>query len=384
MNRFVTKAFMKKLEAIFVLVLLVFVMSTSGQSPSGNHGFRPPNVVFFLVDDLGWSDVGCFGSQFYETPAIDRFAQTGVRFTNAYAACHVCSPTRSSILTGKYPARNGMTDWIWGRRDFPFQRLLNVKTRQALPFEELTLAEKLRGHGYRTAAIGKWHLGKAPSTPDRHGFDEHLPKNWNGGAPNRTFHAPYGLEGLEEAPEGEYLTDRLTDEAIDFIKRHSNEPFFLYFAHFAVHDPIQGRRGLVAKYEQKLKAEPVEGRRPFILEGNPDEANPLSRDDLDRAIHDSNYEGFKVLPNRTVKIKQYQDNVQFAGMVEAVDESFGRLMATLDELGLTEETIVIFFADNGGMSGANLGNPKRVISEDKLAFKHSLIKTHNHKTVLRS
>ncbi|MCZ6672747.1 MAG: sulfatase-like hydrolase/transferase, partial [Verrucomicrobia bacterium] len=196
----------------------------------------PPNVIFFLVDDLGWTDLGCYGSSFYETPNIDRFAKEGVRFTNAYAACHVCSPTRASIMTGKYPGRTNLTDWIPGRRDFPFQKFKNVRTLQHLPYEETTLAETLKSHGYRTAAIGKWHLGSVPSGPDAHGFDEHVPQDWSRGSPNRTYHSPYNLKGLD-APEGEYLTDRLTDEAIGFIERNQENPFFLYLAHFAVHDP---------------------------------------------------------------------------------------------------------------------------------------------------
>ena len=185
----------------------------------------------------------------------------------------------------------------------PFQQYLNVPTGQALPFEEMTIAETLRTHGYATGAVGKWHLGQAPSTPDAHGFDWHIPRNWSRGAPNRTFHAPYGLEGLEDAPKGEYLTDRLTDEALGFIEHNKDKPFFLYLAHFAVHDPIQGRPDLVEKYESKLKTNPVEGKHPYILEGNPDEHEPLKRDELDRLIHEDEWQGYGVLPQRTVKIK---------------------------------------------------------------------------------
>ena len=178
---------------------------------------RPPNVVFFLVDDLGWRDVGCYGSEFYATPHVDRFAREGVRFTSAYAACHVCSPTRASILTGKYPARLRLTDWIPGRRDFRFQKLKNVKGLRQLPAKEITLAEALGAAGYHTAAIGKWHLGRKPSDPSAHGFDQHVPRNWSRGSPNRTYTSPYGLDGLE-GPAGEYLTDRLTEEAENFIE----------------------------------------------------------------------------------------------------------------------------------------------------------------------
>ncbi|MBT4866840.1 MAG: sulfatase-like hydrolase/transferase, partial [Planctomycetaceae bacterium] len=160
-------------------------------------GDKLPNVVFFLVDDLGWRDVGCFGSSFYETPHIDRLATEGVRFTQAYAACHVCSPTRASILTGKYPARLHMTDWLPGRREFPFQRFKNAEIHQHLPFAEVTLAEALKAQGYSTAIFGKWHLGEEPSGPLAHGFDVQVPR-WNKGWPRTGYHAPFRLDGLKD------------------------------------------------------------------------------------------------------------------------------------------------------------------------------------------
>ena len=324
-----------------------------------------PNVLFFLVDDLGWRDVGCFGSTFYETPNVDRLAQQGVRFTNAYAACHVCSPTRASILTGKYPARLKLTDWLPGRRDFSFQRLLNIRSRQHLPYEETTLAEALKEAGYRTAAIGKWHLGSVPSSPEAHGFSEHVPHDWPNGAPNGTYYAPYRLQGLE-GPEGEYLTDRLTTEAERFIESSQGEPFFLYLAHFAVHDPIQGRRDLVERDRDRLTQRPREGGPAFILEGNPDDVNPLSPEALAARARDPEYAGYRVLPRRTVKVKQHQDNVEFAGMVEAMDQSLGRLLNKLEALQLSEKTVIIFFSDNGGMAAANFGNPQRVVQKTAL------------------
>ena len=358
-----------------ICLIPILLMVGCSQSADESESNIPPNVVFFLVDDLGWTDVGVFGSSFYDTPHIDQFATEGVKFTSAYAACHVCSPTRSSILTGKYPARNNMTDWISGRVDYPFQKYLNVRTGQELPYEETTIAETLRGHGYKTAAVGKWHLGSAPSTPDKHGFDWHIPRNWSRGAPNRTFYAPYNLEGLEDAPEGEYLTDRLTDEALGFIDENKDSPFFLYMAHFAVHDPIHGRPDLVEKYDAKLKANPPPGNIPYALEGNPDLAKPLSREYMDEAITDPAFAEYGVLPQHTVKIKQFQDNTQFAGMVEAVDQSFGRIVERLEELGIDDNTIVIFFADNGGMAGMNVHNPERTVTEDQLdrAFSTSVL-----------
>jgi arylsulfatase A len=357
---------MNRIIIVFYLAFVASCLSSCTQSGvRKGAGDDKTNVVFFLVDDMGWTDVGCYGSSFYETPHIDRFAREGVRFTNAYAACHVCSPTRASIMTGKYPATLHLTDWLPGRRDFPFQKLLNADINQHLPYEEETIAEILKEDGYKTAIFGKWHLGENPSGPLQHGFDMHIPINWNKCCPNLGYYYPFGLEGLEGV-EGDYLTDRLTDEALKYIEENKDSPFFLYFAHFAVHDPVEGRPDLVDKYEEKLGEMEPAGGDPFILEGNPDDADPLTREELNRLIKESEYEGHKVLPDRTVKIKQIQDNVQFAGMVEAVDESLGRVLAKLDELDLEENTIVIFFSDNGGMSAANYGNPKRVVPEDKL------------------
>jgi len=325
---------------------------------------RPPNVVLFLVDDLGWSDLACYGSRVYETPNVDRLAQEGVRFTQAYAACHVCSPTRAAILTGKYPARLHLTDWLPGRRDFPFQKLKNAVIHQELPLAEVTLAEALKEHGYATGHFGKWHLGEEPYGPPAQGFDVRLPR-WNKGWPKVGYHAPFQLDGLTDKP-GDYLTDRLTDEALRFIDENQSRPFFLYLAHFAVHDPIQGREDLVAKYEAKLRAMPPDNVEAFVLEGNPDDQQPLSRGELDRLLKTDEYQPFRVLPKRTVKIKERQDNAQFAAMVESMDESLGRVIAKLKELKLDENTLLILTSDNGGMSAANFGQPQRVIPPGKL------------------
>lgn len=348
----------------FAVVIAAFSPATAAE--------RLPNIVLFLVDDLGWRDLGCYGSRFYETPHIDRFAQESVRFTSAYAACHVCSPTRASIMTGKYPATLQLTDWLPGRKEFPFQKFRNATIRQHLPFEEITLAEALKEHGYATGHFGKWHLGENPSGPLQHGFDVQIPR-WNKGWPNAGYHAPFRLDGLEDAP-GDYLTDRLTDEALNYIEQNQNRPFFLYLSHFAVHDPIQGRADLVQKYQEKLRQNPSREHSPFLLEGNPDTDDPLSRTELNALLQDDAYRGYRVLPNRTVKIKQNQDNPQFAAMVDSMDESFGRVLSKLESLGLDDRTIIIFFSDNGGMSAANFGRPDRVISASAL---HAAYSTSN-------
>lgn len=325
---------------------------------------RKMNVVFFLVDDLGWSDVGCNNpNTFYETPQINKLAEEGVRFSNAYSACHVCSPTRASIMTGKYPARIQLTDWLPGRKDYPFQQLKNAVVKQYLPFEEKTLAEAFRENGYRTAIFGKWHLGEDSSTPLQHGFDYRVTE-WNKGWP-LTYYSPFKLKGLE-GPDGEYLTDRLTNEAISYIERNKDAPFFLYLSHYAVHDPIEGRADLVKKYQKKLQELPVPNSPPYILEGNPDTTHPLSRKEMDKLLKEDAYKGFSLLPNRTVKIKQCQDNIQFAAMVESMDESLGRILSRLKELGLDDRTIIVFVSDNGGMAGANFGRPAKQFSDDRV------------------
>ncbi|MEM8955043.1 MAG: sulfatase [Verrucomicrobiota bacterium] len=345
-----------------LLLSLPLIPPTAAAQPHPGQAARLPNVVFFLVDDLGWSDVACFGSPFYDTPHIDQLAADGVRFTDAYAACHVCSPTRASILTGKYPATLNLTDWLPGRRNFPFQKLNNAVINQHLPFEEITIAEVLKEKGYNTAIFGKWHLGKPPSNPAAHGFDTHVPNvpsNW------RTFHAPFGMKDLE-SKEGDYLTDRVTDEALAWIDQNQNDPFFLYMSHFAVHDPIQGRKDLVDKYTAKLKETRIPNTPDFILEPNPDHPNNPSPEELAKLIDTEPFARHKVLPKGTIKIRQKQDNIEFAAMVESVDQSLGRILEKLSDLGLEENTVVIFFSDNGGMAAMNVGNPARILPEDAI------------------
>lgn len=326
-----------------------------------------PNIVFILIDDLGWSDVGNYGSELYETPNIDQLASEGLKFTQAYAACSVCSPTRASIVTGKYPARVHMTDWLPGRKDFPFQKLKNPVINQHLPYELTTLPEKLKENGYNTAILGKWHLGEDSASTLRQGFDMHLPY-WKKGWPAEGYFSPYHMGGLEGGPDGEYLTDRLTDEALKYIEDNREHPFFLYLAHFAVHDPIMGRPDLVEKYDNILSDRPKGEGPGFILEGNPDTPDPLSRESLTELMKTKPFQPFRLLPHRTVKVKQKQDNSEFAAMVESVDESVGRIMEKIKELGIEENTILIFFSDNGGMSAANFGNPKRKINNNKTAL----------------
>jgi arylsulfatase A-like enzyme len=346
----------------YVLCLVVGLMASPfGYSAPQN---ARPNIVFFLIDDMGWSDLGVYGSSFYETPNIDRLAADGMRFTDAYSTCHVCSPSRASILTGKYPARIGLTDWINGRGNRPYQRLKAAPNKQALPLEEKTIAEVLHDQGYRTGMFGKWHVGEAEAGPLYQGFDVQVPQNWYKGWPKAGYHYPFKMDGLDGEP-GDYLTDNLTDEALQFIEASKDEPFFLYMSFFLVHDPIQGRADLVNKYAEKRRSLPQDDK-PFVLEGNPDAETVFTPEQLEAMIETPDYAAYRWLPNRTVKIKQRQDNPQFAAQVEALDENIGRLLAKIKDLGLDENTVVIFTSDNGGMSAANLSNDRRNIDPNRL------------------
>ncbi len=294
-----------------------------GDGRSRKEPPKRPNFVFFLIDDLGRQDLGCYGSTFYETPNIDRLAAQGMRFTNAYAACPVCSPTRASIMTGKYPARLGITDWI-GASQKP------TAYREYLPLEEVTVAEALKEAGYATGYVGKWHLATSGATdrrqyyPDRQGFDINVGGD-NSGSPPIYFY-PYakGKRSLETMPaggkEGEYLTDRLTNEALKFLEASKDRPFLLYLAHYAVHTPLESKKDLAQKYEAKAENVP-----------QPDgpHAQPV-------------YGPYKT--------RLVQDHAVYAGMVQSVDESVGRVLGKLTELGLERNTIVIFMSDNGGLS----------------------------------
>ena len=288
---------------------------------------RKPNFVLILVDDLGWTDVGCFGSKYYETPNIDRLAAGGMKFTNGYAACAVCSPTRAAVMTGRYPARLGITDWIRARFQggkIPADKKNSsgyvgkgpVKCpRNALWMEldEVTIAEALKPGGYVSCHIGKWHLGPDDWYPERQGFDHNFGGCDYGQPPS--YFDPYKNRRLADIPTlkprktGEYLTDREGDEAVNFIRTNKDKPFFLYLANYAVHTPIQGKKDLVAKY----KAKP-----------------PTN-----------------------------QKNPTYAAMVESVDDCVGKVLATLDELKLAGDTLVIFSSDNGGLSGPTNNKPLR-------------------------
>lgn len=272
-----------------------------------------PNVVFILVDDQGWTDLGHSGSDLYKTPRVDRLAKEGMRFNNAYAACTVCSPTRASLLTGLYPASTRVTDWIPGFRR-PYAKLQSPAWKQRLEASHYTMAEALRDEGYATAHVGKWHLGADETDwPEYHGFNENV-GGWRMGQPNRGsegngYFSPYANPRLDDGPKGEYLGTRLAREASAFIEAHRDRPFFLNLWFYLVHTPLQAEEDKVARFQNLVR----EGAR--------------------------------------------HHNATYAAMVEHMDDAVGMVLDTLERFGLSENTIVIFTSDNGGLIG-NRGDTK--------------------------
>jgi arylsulfatase A-like enzyme len=286
-----------------------------------------PNIVLFFVDDLGQRDLGCYGSTFYETPNIDRLAREGARFSNAYAACPVCSPTRAALQTGRWPQRTAVTDYIgaagpdkWDRNT----KLLPAAYSDRLAHEEITLAEMLKQASYATFFAGKWHLGPEGWWPETQGYDINLGGVDRGGPyGGGRYFSPYNNPRLPDGPKGEHLPDRLATETANFITAHQNEPFFALYSFYDVHTPLMARPDLEKKYEEKrarLGLKPEWGR-----EGERD-------------------------------VRLVQEHAVYGGMVEAMDQAVGKVLAKLDELGLTEKTLVIFTADNGGLSTSE-GSP---------------------------
>ena len=266
------------------------------------------NVIVVLVDDLGWRDLSCQGSDYYETPAIDQLAADGMRFTRGYAACTVCSPSRAAMMTGQSPARLHITDWIPGHGK-PDAKLAPPDWTQQLPLEVTTVAERLQSAGYATASIGKWHLGGPRFFPEHQGFDENVGGCHKGHPPS--YFSPYGIPTLPDGPAGEYLTDREAAEAVRFITAHRDEPFFLYLPHYCVHTPLQGKPDLMADYALKKPAD------------------------------------------------QTPQNPAYAAMVESVDDALGRIQATLTTLGIRERTAIFFTSDNGGLARVTDNRPLR-------------------------
>ena len=285
------------------------------------------NFLFILADDLGYMDVGFNNAKtFYETPNLDLLAASGMVFTDFYAACQVCSPTRASILTGKYPARADTTNFFSGRRAGKFLPA-NFETQMAL--EEVTVAEALKEHDYRTFFAGKWHLGGQGHSPTDQGFDIN-----KGGGENglpRSYFSPYrNVTNLPAGPEGEFLTDRLASESVDFLNSVKADPFLLYLSFYSVHTPLQAPKNLIAKYEAKAKK----------MGRSEDEGRWATIRQVDRKLKEKG-------PR---KLRVRQDHATYAAMVESLDTAVGRILDRLEELQLKDNTAIIFMSDNGGLA----------------------------------
>jgi arylsulfatase A len=279
-----------------LMIAAMCILSSCKDKPADKLNGSRPNIVFILADDMGWSDLPVYGNLFNEAPNLTKMAKNGMRFTNAYAACPVCSPTRASIMSGQYPARVGITDFITGHWR-PYEEVIVPKNRtQYLPLEIYTLGEAMRDAGYATGYFGKWHLGGTEYYPKNQGFD--VSNVYQGGG---YFDFADRMEVPMDISQGIYLSEALTDLGLDFIEKHGENPFFLYLAHYDVHVQLDADSLLLEKYLQKEK---VEG---------------------------------------------YPCNAVYAAMVEHVDNSVGRVLDKLDELGLTENTLVVYFSDNGGL-----------------------------------
>lgn len=287
---------------------------------------KKPNILFILADDLGYTDLSCMGSKYYETPNIDKIAKNGMVFTNGYAACSVCSPSRASIMTGKFPARHGITDWIgeaslegW-RKMNRHSKLLPADYVHNLPAEYITLPEALKQAGYKTFFAGKWHLGSKGSWPEDHGFDINK-GGWDAGSPKGGYFSPYENPNLADGPKGENLERRLANETVKFITENKDKPLLAYLSFYAVHGPIQTTDTKWKKYRDKAGKIGI-AENGFAMESR--------------------------LPYRI-----HQDNPVYAGLVESMDDAVGVVLNALKELGLDKNTIVIFTGDNGGVTSGD-------------------------------
>jgi len=311
---------MNRLAAL--LIVVPFLMMTD-QVRSVAAPKAKLNVLFILADDLGWRDLSVEGSTFYETPNIDRIANLGMRFTQGYAACQVCSPSRASIMTGKYPARHGITDWIGAPQGTAWKRntrMLPPHYQHQLAAGDTTLAEAFREAGYHTFFAGKWHLGGKGSLPEDHGFQINKGGHRRGSPPGGYF-APYKNPKLPDGPNGESLPLRLGRETAKFIDDHADKPFLAYLSFYSVHAPIQSTKTRWAKYRAKAAKRPAPKNR-FLID-------------------------------RTSPVRQVQDHPVYAGMIEAMDDAVGLALVALARNGLMDNTIIIFTSDNGGVSAGD-------------------------------
>jgi arylsulfatase A-like enzyme len=285
------------MRSVPVMLALILAATVAAAAAS-----QPPNIVLIMADDLGWTDLSVYGSSYYQTPNIDTLASQGVRFTNAYA-CSNCAPTRAALMSGRYSPRTGIYTVESGDRGLDkFRKMVAADNKTELALSEVTIAELLKSRGYRTAHMGKWHLGGGEHLPTRQGFDVNVAGDEKGNPGRNGYFSPYQVTNISDGPEGEYLTDRLSTEAVSFIRDSKDDPFFLYMCYYTVHTPILGRPDLVEKWKQRK-------------------------------------------PTGT------QNNAEYAAMINSLDDGVGRITAELDKLGLADNTVVIFYSDNGGVGG---------------------------------
>lgn len=304
------------------------IMLSSWMFLGCQHHEQPskPNILFILADDLGYSDLSCMGSDYYETPNIDRIADAGMVFTDGYAGCQVCSPSRATIMTGQFTARHGITDWIgapegeeWRKRQ-RFTKVLPAEYKHHMDTNVLTLPMALKEGGYTTFFAGKWHLGDTGFYPENYGFDINK-GGYHSGSPHGGYFSPWQNPNLSNKEPGENLSMRLAKETVKFIESSKYKPFLAYLSFYAVHGPIQTSREKWSKYRNKAESQ---------------------------GIADSGFEEGDLLPMR-----MYQDNPVYAGLIETMDDAVGIVLNALKENGLDKNTIVIFTSDNGGVTSGD-------------------------------
>lgn len=299
---------MKYLSLLFLTLTGIFFISCKEESHFGGEMKNRPNVVYINVDDLGWKDLGMMDDGYFETPHIDQFSKQAMLFTNSYASAANCAPSRACLMTGQYAPRHGIyTVSPSARGKASTRKLIPIQNADSLQSKVVTLADMFKIAGYTTGIFGKWHLGNDPL---QQGFDVNVAGSLRGNPGKDGYFSPYKVTNIENGPKGEHLTDRLTSEAIQFLRKNKNGPFFLYLPFYSVHTPIMAKEKLIKKYQAKTQ-------------------NPLEIDPT------------------------------YAAMVETMDTNVGRLLNELDALGLTKNTIVVFTSDNGGIRSIAPQNPLR-------------------------
>jgi arylsulfatase A-like enzyme len=314
----------------FIFIAAIILPGCTKKTEDTATSLSKPNFLFILADDYGYHDSGIMGSTYYETPNIDRIASEGMIFTDGYATCQVCSPSRASIMLGTFPARHGITDWIgaktgedW-RKAGRFNQLLPPEYVHKLPSDAVTLPEALKEGGYKTFFAGKWHLGDSTSWPKSHGFDTNI-GGWDAGSPSGGYFSPYTNPNLENKKDGENLSMRLAAETVEFMEENNPKitgaPFFAFLSFYAVHGPIQTTQEKWAKYRKKAEAAGIVGK------------------------------GFEM--GHFLPIRQVQDNPVYAGLVEQMDDAVGEVLNAVRELGLGDNTVIVFTSDNGGVAAGD-------------------------------